>query len=296
MTVLALMMLLGAAGGLSIETAGRCPEAEAVSRQLEGLLPAPAEAAVETRRVLLREQRNGVLRLSLLDTEGQVVAERTVAVRGCDERAQAAAVIVAAWQSRLRTTTESAAIVTPSAVALTQPAPAAPAGARIRLTELGVGAWVAATATSVAPGAVAFATLGRGGPLRPLVGASAGAAQRQPVGAGSISWSRWTALLGAETPVAGFASAALEAGGALALARTRLVGAGFDENARGTRLDPGLAVQLRAHATGRAGAWLSLSTLLWPRAQRIVVSGSSAWRDLPRWEFSLGAGVSWSAR
>jgi hypothetical protein len=86
-----------------VEGSGACPSASEVAERLRALVPEAAAATGERARV---SDAGGGARVELFAADGARIAERTLAAAPCADLAQAAAVVIAAWESELR---ESAA-------------------------------------------------------------------------------------------------------------------------------------------------------------------------------------------
>src|SRR4051812_5898713 len=88
-------------GAVIVRSDSDCPSSSAVSEALSGLL-SPPEAGDAPDVVELR-RRDGQLEVRLTEAGGPLIAARRLAAgEPCRERAQTVAVLVAAWETRLR--------------------------------------------------------------------------------------------------------------------------------------------------------------------------------------------------
>lgn len=207
---------------------------------------------------------------------------RSVAVDSdCDERARAAAVLIATWWPSQE--------VEPAQLADAAPAPPA------RQSRVGLSAGVFASAVSdgIAPGARAELSM-TAAKLGLRLAASATASHRASVGPGKVEWRRLGGELG---PTFQFGHERLDVGlveSVLFVAGQSLaVDRGFTAASMG--VTAGLRVSFNL---GRLLPWFELRGMGWAGTQQVNVVGESgtiaASHALPAWELQLGAGAALS--
>jgi hypothetical protein len=97
-----LVTLLSAVPGIGVHGNASCPTPSALEAALVGLIPSPASPSAPPDVVEVLDQA-GAVTVRLSTARGEVVGEKRLPDRlSCSERAQAAAVVVAAWEARLR--------------------------------------------------------------------------------------------------------------------------------------------------------------------------------------------------
>jgi hypothetical protein len=253
-----------------------------VAARLAALAPGGADG-----RATLIDEAGGV-RLRLVRGDGTVVGDRRLdGGFPCDELAEAAALVLASWQSELQ-----AAPVTAPPPATAPAAPARPAAAATTI-ELGAGL---TAAPDLVPGATLVAAVGRGAWAAELT-AGASVFRRDDVGGGQVRWLRAPLILGLRRrwPVGQAWALDATAGPAAALLLVR--GEGFDRNHAATEVDLGGAGVVRAwRRWGAVGAWAGLTVVGWSAARDLTARPDESRRPLPQIEGWLAVGASWAAR
>lgn len=272
------LLILALLSGLPISGGGLCPAPERVAALLE------AEPWGEGYQGRLTEGEGG-LEVALIDPDGEVIAARTLAVKGeCDALAAAAAVMLRTWRAELATRAPAAPRLPP------RPQPRFALEAEL----LGSGSSVRRFPS------YGFAARGRisfQGPAFGLLALGWASPRTLPVAGGEVVFQRLAPLLsvgaGLETRI-GWATTGAEA--SLGVARLSLAGVGL-ENSRGAwALDLGLGagLQVRAHLPGTPlQPYLGLRGLLWATRHRALVGAVDSVL-LPQHELQLAAGVQFS--
>jgi hypothetical protein len=272
-----------------------CPSAAAVQARLLGLWSAdrPDSVAAHIR------VENAQMLVELVGSNEPAITRSLPADAECASRAQAAALVIAAW---LDTMTDP--------LGLPVPVPARPSDRPVRTKPreaplpgprllLAVGAFASLDpqgAGAVLSGEAAWSQLiGRFG-LQ--AGFSFPLPRELAVGQGLSKWWRPVLALQLRVPLTE-GTWALEAGAGPALGLLVVAGNGFDQNHTDVATSWGAITGFRlAHRRGRAGAvWAELRALAWPAAQHIraeVMGASPRLAALPRIEGQLGLGFSFS--
>ena len=302
-----------------VRASGDCPSAGAVTGALAKLVApaAPSDRSLPADLAEI-EVRGATLAISLRRASGEIVGQRELAApSGCADRAESAAIVLAAWETHLgdrpaqdlqldlqhRVTSPAVAATMPPAPSL-QPAkqtvvraagPLGVSAAQTRRFVLAPGGSLFASvdANDTALGAAAEVVLSRpGAPFAFGGSALFVATHATTVSPGVGSWRRFGLVVDGRRRAA-WASAWLEARVGLALTALAIGGSALGETSGGMTLDPGALVGLRVGlAGGPAVSWLEVAATAWPRRQTVYVrDGGSA--DLPRFEALIGVGLSW---
>jgi hypothetical protein len=295
---------MAAGPGVDVRGDTACPSAVEVRAALEGLvLPTPPAAAPDVAE--LRGHDGGVS-VRLVGASGEFIAEKPLPDREtCGERARSAAVIVAAWETRLRAglagdlTVQKAEPPPPPTPTLPTPAatvnraapppPAAPIevapGAALLTSivsaQLAAGALVEAAFTRRDAG---FA-FGLGGLLVD--------AHTMAVGTGQGTWRRVGGVVDVRSGVrSGPFELGLRAG--VALTVLSVAGSALPKTESKTLFDPGLLAALRAKLhLGALTPWLEGGVAFWPAGHDLyVVGGGDPSTALPSAEVILALGLS----
>jgi hypothetical protein len=284
------------AQALAVTGATACPVAADVEAALTGLIPARAPGSAPD-VAELKEDAGSVV-VSLRRGSGEPIGEKRLEPgMDCAQRARAAAVIVAAWESRLATP------ATPLVVQPPPPAPSPPVVVAAPATTLPyfennieVGASVGASmnGTTLAPAAafeVAYApAFAR---VIPAAAALFVGGHTTSVGSGSATWRRYGLIV---TAASRRKWDGLWAEGRLGAALTVLdiSGSSFPSNDSGVSLDPGVDFGARIGSRWRrVRVWLDGSIMLWPRGQEVYVQGTPGSATLPRGEALLSLGAAY---
>jgi hypothetical protein len=294
-----LMASTGAGSAISVRGETTCPTASEVSAALSGLVTPPAPPAAPD--VVELSRHGASINVKLATAASEVVAEKRLPESlSCAERAQTAAVMVAAWEARLRGAVSPWPLPPPPAVTATARPPVAAATAPPPLAvrepmQIDTGAAVLASiaAGTASPAALVEATFSRRGSRFALsVGALAVGTHDVAVGSGRGSWRRWGGVIEARSLTGGRALE-LELHAGVALTALAVTGQSLPDPSGATIFDPGAIAGLRAFwRVGRVAPWLEASLASWPRAHGLYVRGTSLSADIPPFEGLLGVGVS----
>jgi hypothetical protein len=301
---LALLFLLGASP-IEIVGASGCPsrgDVEAALARLEA--PAPAAAAGGARLVADLASREDGLAIVLRDGDGRLLAERFVARGGdCAQLAAAAAVVITAWQSELRTdlgpplpaTAAGAPPPAPAVAAAVSRAASAPRDRGGRPFELGAAVAAGAAGGDLSARLELDAQAGRPGSA--LAGRLAASVER-PHGIalgpapGQSRWSRAAVSLGVRARTFR-GDVALDGHVDLLGAAVFVEGTGFDHDYQRAGFDLALGAGVRLALTaGRVAPFVGIGAALWPARSTVAVTGTPAEAALPRLEVGAAAGVS----
>ncbi|HVR62327.1 MAG TPA: hypothetical protein VMU50_10535 [Polyangia bacterium] len=254
------------------------------------------------------EQGEAIVRLRT--GAGALVAEKALPLPlTCLERADAAAVIVAAWEARLQSGARASLPAPPSAPP--EPSPravaatgdrgtpavlvasdASPASAPERRIDAGAGVFASFQGGDITPGVSIELELGpRSSAFSLGVGALAIGSHATALSAGQGAWwraggsvdGRWRVPVGV---------ADLETRLAFVLTRLEVEGRSFPSTGYDILIDPGALAGVRLLQSGaRARIWLDVALAYWPRQHVLVVGGTNQETTLPRAEVLLGIGV-----
>ena len=100
------LVALGLTAGLVVDATGECPRAQGVEERLAALVGEADAGRVARVRVVEDGDASRDLRVEIVAGDGAVLLVRELGGEGsCDERAEAAAVVVAAWLAQDATST-----------------------------------------------------------------------------------------------------------------------------------------------------------------------------------------------
>jgi hypothetical protein len=266
----------------AVISASDCPSARDIEIRLSVLLP---ERTALPGTAVVHPTAEGLL-VDLEPQDPAFAAQRSVVVGPpCDQRAEAAAVIIATWW--------------PTESKETSQAPGVQREGRqekrLRPFAVSAGGYASLVSGSMAPGArVEASFLPRGGGFGMRLAAAGTFSHEDSLAGGKVSWSRASLELG---PIYDLRFVRLDAG--LVGSLVWVGGSGFTEDQKESGLAAGLTLGVRAALPwARVQPWLELRGLAWPETQQMVVSDASTGlrsnRPLPHAEFQLGAGVAFS--
>jgi len=293
---------------LAVRGGTSCPTAAEVSAALVGLV-APARPSDPPDVVELGGQGPSIS-IRLRSAGKDVVAERLLPESpSCEERARTAAVIVAAWEARLRAgappmwplPAPAAAPApashiepppAPSAARVVTARPEAPPRAPMQVATAGA-VFASVAAGGIAPAAMLEAKLTRpGSPFALGVGGLAVGTHTMTVASGRGTWRRLGGVIDLESRTS-ISIVELQLHAALALSAVSILGESFPTTAGATIFDPGALAGLRLCYRGeRLSPWLEAGAAYWPRTHALMVAGSTASANLPAAEALLGVGLS----
>jgi hypothetical protein len=300
------VFVLSVAVGPGVDVRGdtSCPSAAEVRLALDGLVLPPAPTAAPD--VAELRGHDGGVSVRLVSGSGEFIAEKPLLEHEtCPERARSAAVIVAAWETRLRAglagdltvpkpeprpTPPAAPAATPVA-AVNRPAP--PPAAPIDVAP-GAALLTSIVSGQLAAGALVEVALARhDGRLALGLGGLLVDAHTTPVATGQGSWRRLGGVVDARSSVrAGRLELGLRAG--VALTALSVSGSALPKTDSATLFDPGVLAALRAKLhLGALAPWLEGAAVFWPAGHALYVVGSGApASSLPSAEVVLALGLS----
>jgi hypothetical protein len=235
-----------------------------------------------------------------------VAEKRLDAGLSCEQRARAAAVVIAAWEARLATQTGALAVppVAPPAPPVPPPGPSPTvireqpqAAPEPIVVEPGIGLGASINGTTTAPAATVDVAFSRpDGLLVPAVAALIVGTHSKSVGPGDGSWRRY-GLLATVGSRRTWSATWLDARVGVAATLLDISGSSFQTNHGGVTFDPGIPIGARFGLRTRPVRWwIDATVAFWPRAQTLTVMGVAASTTLPRAEALLGVGASYGGR
>lgn len=281
----------------SVDVSGdsTCPHPREVSAQLEAFRPATSAAAL---RALVENKGATGVSVELRNEHGALVGSGMLPVNeSCDALANAAAVMIVAWQAHLAA---PASVPKLPRTPVREPLVAPSLSTRAVPTETGWRFEVsAAPALVFGGGKAAFAgrVAGNVGPAASrwsgVLAFTAQTWRDLSVGAGVGQWLRTAVQLGpslavVKSPVR-FQLGVFGLGSLLAVQ-----GKGFDSNKASSSFELGAGAS--ATAAIPAGSWVpfwAVSTSYWPGPQKLAVDGSSQSTMVPQLEVSVALGIGW---
>jgi hypothetical protein len=284
---------------IEIWGATTCPAPADVEAALPGLIERSDQTPIAD-VVELTPDGDSVL-LTLRGASRESLGEKRLdAALSCDERARAAAVVIAAWEAKLDP--QAGALVVP-------PSPAGAAPAAVEQTQMppidmpppptrvetGVSVAGSINGTTLAPAAIIEVAVAR--PFASLIPTVAGlfvGSHSMPVGPGDGTWRRFglVATVGSRRNLP---PVYVEARGGGALTWLDISGSSYPLNASGVTFDPGLTIGVRGGLRlAHFHWWLDAAAMFWPRGQEVYVGGSPGSALLPRAEALLGLGASYA--
>jgi hypothetical protein len=290
--MLSLALLIRLVDTMQLVGTGRCPDPVQVERRLEALSEPDAgedPAVGEIDEIDARE-----IRLRLRNAQGAPLAERILVVgRSCAARAQASAVIFAAWQTEFTPAVPAFPEVRPAELA---PPPHLEAQLEAphpppMVLELRAGIGAGWTASQVEPSLRLEAALLRlGGAWSAELGVTAGLPRQDAIGTGGgARWMRSSvALSGVRRWGTSDLDVHLEGGVALTLLTAHGVQLAADRS--DSAWEGGLRAGLRLLFPARVAPWLLFDATFWPLARSMQVGGTPASVPLPSYELGLAIG------
>lgn len=279
MSAFATLCLAAAVGAFSVTGNGKCPSARKVEQRVQQL---SAGSVAGHSMASLKELPDGRLLLELRDESGVVLERKLPETASCEDRAEAAAVIIASELRRLE-----AGAPAPSLPPTTVLPSLAPWHLRWE-----VGAGLSGAFSREAVGALLHLALWPsdrrlGGALKLVYPGS----DLKSLGPGQVWWSRPSLRLGPQYRLEGRRFVLHLQAEAIA-ALLAIQGRGFSGNRRAAAFDPGLGGSARAGVRlGRVAPWIALLGAGWLKSQHAAVEGSGGVLSLPRYEVLLVAGV-----
>jgi hypothetical protein len=305
--ILAAVISDPSSAAVDITGTSRCPSAADVESALQGLI-APRDPELAADRATLTDDGPSVI-VALQRASGEAVGEKRLdGAESCEQRARAAAVVIAAWEARLAAPAQALVVVEPgppapgpgpAAVVAQSPSPPAmilPSPPRLRV-EPGVTVAAAINGTTLAPAAAVDVAFTRPDALLiPAVGALVVGSHTKAVGPGQGTWRRYglLATVGSRTT---WSATWFEARIGVAATLLDISGSSFPSNGSGFSFDPGVPIGARFGVRTRPVRWwIDAMVAFWPRAQTLFVSGDPGSTTLPRGEALLGLGAAYEGR
>jgi len=287
--------------GAAVEVTGSssCPSAEAVAAALPELLGPRAPDIVADEASLMDD--GGAVTVVLRRASGEPMGEKRLdAGLSCEQRARAAAVVIAAWEARLATqpTTLVVAPAAPEAVAVAPRAPPTDAPPpQERYLELGASGGGSINGTTLAPAAAIEAAYPRpSGTVVPGLAALLVGSHTMSVGSGTASWRRY-ALVATVASRRDWRPIWAEARTGLALTVLDISGSSYPRNGSGVSFDPGALFGARfGLRSSHLRWWLDGTVAFWPRGQDVFVQGAPGSATLPRAQALLSLGAAYELR
>jgi hypothetical protein len=290
-----------------------CPTPAEVEAALVGLVdPATAPLAPD---VLDLIRQGGSVKVRLSNAAREVIGEKPLPRSlSCGERARTAAIMVAAWEARLRGA--ASPLSSPPPPAKTPPpvivSPAVPAFAPT-LTQAGAPPGAAGTGTVAGPiqwqisavalvsiaggdaapaATVEFSFARRDSPFAVGVGVLGVGTHSTAVASGRGAWRRLGGMVDLKSS-SRWPAVELQMHAGLALGALVVTGEALPKTSGTAIFDPGVLAGLRLGFPGRRlTPWLEATAASWPRSHTLIVDGSPVSVQLPPFEALLGAGVS----
>lgn len=268
-------------GSVQVTGSSACPTPGAVESRLQRGSASPDDSSFEVR---LTEAADA-LQIELSTTSGERLAIRQLTgPHGCDERAAAAALVIATWLADLDTG------LSPPQLA---PARAAASAPRKRASwHLGLGVLGALDSAAPTFGATAYASYGDTG-LGTWAELGFAGPRELPFDPGAARYQRLWGGVGPRLLLERermFAEANVQARGAVLW----VSGRGYDEPARSVGLHTGVAAGGKVgYRFGGLSPFGGVGAVRWFPQQRVRVEGLPGAASLPAFEGWLVAGISW---
>jgi hypothetical protein len=289
--VLALTVLGSLAfGNLKIVSTASCPSGSEVEQALEALqLP---ELAGSNDEVVVSSADDALV-VVLFDRNHTRLAERRLAhVEDCRETARGVAIVVASWETVFPSQADGSLVAAPPVAEVQRSAEVKAEPSSVHL-ELGAGVLVSVASDGAAPAATAFGMMtGAGGHWGGALTLGVEGSRNLVLSPGSASWQRLTLSLGGLYRFLwrwGALDLQADAVAALLLAH----GDGLKGDANASTFDPGVRLGGRLLVpVDRAGIWVGVWGLLFPRVIELVIAGQNHGPLAPRFEVLAGGGAS----
>lgn len=289
---------LAADAGTSLEIRGEttCPNPDGVRKQLEPLAPRPWPSEAAVKLVVLAEARGDII-VTLFGPALELLEERRLApYPSCDERARAAAIVVASWLTALPPAAPPTVPFARSAAPTLGRAAAPSAPGRTLSFQASAAALASLSAETVAPGLlVEVALRPRAGRWSLSLGGLLEGQHHKAFGDGQATWWRLGAGAGAAwRAVRG--RIWLDLGATFLVTRLAIAGTEFANNTGGATWDVGAAGGMRlGYGSRRVQPWLGAWAVGWGGRQNLYIAGevaADATRgEIPRLDALFGIGA-----
>jgi hypothetical protein len=296
---------------------GDCPSAAAVRERLGKLVgPAGPGRVPDVAHV---EVVGATLAIDLRRETGEIIGDKRLPLgAGCAERAESAAIVLAAWEAQLGdhaaatlsppvTPPPAREVVTASSPPPQPPPPPATAPTVVSNPARSAPPTAAPGGWALSPGGSLLASIDsddtalaataeevvswRGSPFAVAGSAMFVSSHVTSVAPGTGSWRRFGLVVDARRR-ARWPRFWLQARSGVALTILSISGSGLSANGGGTAVDPGVVGALRLGLSETpATAWLEVGANVWPRRQTLAVRGGAA-TDLPVLDVLVGIGFS----
>jgi hypothetical protein len=282
-----LVLFLVLAGAVEVESGSPCPRAVDVAQKVAALLPAASKTVPDRARI---ERTGDRLQLELRRADGTPVAWRRLdAHAACEELAEAAAVMIATWETDL----EAGRPLPPpdfdrdAPVVAVDAAPIAAPRGRMRW-ELGAGFTASVASGVMLPGVMIEAVVAPHGPWAARLTMVATESAEQPFGMGIARWNR---LMFAAGP--SWRGWLLDLHAELVAALVHVEGLGYDSTHDEYGFDPGLGAGVRlALRPAPLVPWIGASAVGWLHREELQVVGVPGQVSLPDFDVLLSIGIS----
>lgn len=295
-----LATLIAASASVDVRTTAQCPSAQGISERLAPLLPAAAGAA-GSRDVALVDVIEGTpdgntdVLIRLLRPDTSEVGNRRVTLGGsCDDKAEAVAAIVAAWETDPRSddTLDEPAPPPTTNRSPNEPVVSVPKGSATWDLSCGAGVGAALLGGVAANGMLEAVTGKHESRWRLRVAASTQTARTIDLStSGHAEWRHTSFVLGALWRTLGPWPLSFDAGPVLGWAA--LSGTGFFPNRQERVFEYGAMAGLRlGHTWGRWTVWAEGRAIMWFLEEKATANGGADSRDLPPIDATASLGVS----
>jgi hypothetical protein len=284
---------------IAVEGAGECPSAVDVEQRIQALgVKGPLDAV---HRARIEASPEG-LTIRLSDSNGALLGEKTLAVTSsCQERAEAAAALIGAWEASLVAPQPNLGIGTASDAPVSAPPPRALP--RPWTFEIGASFNVAADRAGLGAGFLGFLSLTAGsrGPGADLWLGALGARHipLSDFGINSgddLTWQRFPLGLGAHARLFGDPVRVDVHAEALIALLTLSAPASLLPRATAYSADAGAGLGARAQMKlGAVLIWLGAAAVVWPGKTTIAIGGAQSTQTLPQFELLIQQGLAFGA-
>jgi hypothetical protein len=290
-------VILGAAFAIvEVLSSSPCNDSAEIEQRIQSLL---STSASQSDRASVTDA-DDALRVELHDAAGALIGRRTLPRAGtCEERAEAVAVVIAAWESDLRRYADTAPARTVPIAESTVIVAAIPRSSALTW-DVSAAFLGTIAGGAFAAGASADVTLGkRGFPLAARIGVAGADSRDVTLGGGHTSWTRAALLLGPVLDIVSKRGVRFDLHADAALGWMYAQGRGYNESYSSSAFDPALGGGARLAITRwKIEPWLDCTLLGWLRHQTLSVTEASgtASSELPRFDVWLRAGFAYGKR
>jgi hypothetical protein len=292
--------LIAASAGVDVRTAAECPSAQGISERLVPLLPTAA-GSTEPRDVALvdiveaRPNGSADLLIRLLRPDNSEIGNRRVSLEGtCQDKAEAVAAILAAWETdpRSESTVEEPEAPPARNEAPTEPVVRAPLKGAGWNVLVGAGAGAALVGGVAANGLVEATAGKRDSHWHLRMGVTAQTARTLDLSpTGHADWQHTSFALGVLWRTFGSWPFSLDAGPVLGW--VTLSGTGFSPSRQQRAFEYGAAAGLRmGRSWGRWTLWAEARATVWLLEEKATANSGAESKDLPPVDATASLGLS----